>query len=532
MKKFGFATFLTFLSCFGSLCADPYLSLPDQCDGFPQVALVTPDNLCVGLVIQKSSNVSLKKPRSLIELGANQLLVIDAGSWVPRQGALLLVDYSNQSQRITSLLNNLNLPHKILHGPNNYIYFSEADKISRFIWQNNAIQKMETVVDNLPFDASYLHPLKNFTFDRNGDLLVNIGSSSDRCENSQPGCRNGEEASIRRYPFDQINNQYSKHFSIVASGLRNSMGLVVHSSETILQAENSIDLPDADEPYEELNVIEQSKFYGWPECINANATITGKTATITGKTCSSPHYQSPWTLLPPHVAPLDLLYYQGDKIPLLKNKLIMSWHGFRIAGNRLVAYELDDHGRPLLQEKAIFRRAPLNEIDPYTEHVFAPKGGLNNNKNPKQKVAQHQEIISEWHAIQNIRPEGSPVGLTQSSDGSVWIVDDRNAAILRLSNGSAFQKNNLKIEPQIGSIAGPAVPPEVTILLKQRCSQCHSELSQHPDALLNANRWLKKENGRWLLEHKIFFDQTRPMPPNGDLTSSERDLLQNWLNHL
>jgi hypothetical protein len=316
---------ISILSSFCTLLAEPYRSLPTLCDGFPQLPLVTPENICVGLVAQKDKNTPFKKPRSLIEVNANQLLLIDAGSWTPNQGSLLLVDYSNNKPTVKILLNKLNLPHKILIGPDNKIYFGEADKISRFVWENNAIQQLEVIVKDLPFTPTYLHPLKNFTFDLNGDLLVNIGSS-DRCENKSASCTNGEEASIRRYAYHQDTHQYSREFSIIASGLRNSMALAVHSSGTIIQAENSIDLPDADEPYEELNIIENRKFYGWPDCYNANINLDNKD-------CSYANYQSPWALLPPHVAPLDMLYYQSNKIPALKNKLIMSWHGFRIAGN-------------------------------------------------------------------------------------------------------------------------------------------------------------------------------------------------------
>lgn len=525
MKLIGTIILITILSSFCNLLAEPYHSLPSQCDGFPQLPLVTPENICVGLVVQKTKNIPLKKPRSLIEINSNQLLVIDAGSWMPNQGSLLLIDYSDGTPHVKALLKKLNLPHKILYGPNNQIYFSEADKISRFSWKNNSIQKMEIAIDDLPFTPTYLHPLKNFTFDLNGDLLVNIGSSSDRCENKQTSCSNGEEASIRRYSYHKDTNQYSNDFSIIASGLRNSMALAVHSSGTIVQAENSIDLPDADEPYEELNVIEKDKFYGWPECYNANVNLSGKN-------CTDPNYQSPWTLLPPHVAPLDMIYYQGNKIPALKNKLIMSWHGFRIAGNRLVAYELDSQGRPILQEQAFFRRAPVDANSAYTEHLFAPKGGFNKNSNATQQVAQHQEIISEWHSIEGMRPEGSPVGLTQSIDGSLWIVDDRNAAILRLSSGKSFQKVQTETSQTKSNKPEVKIPKEVSGIFIQHCSQCHAELNTHPEKLLNSSHWLKREKDKFIVEFKLFTDTLRPMPPTKSLSDSEKNILKNWLAFL
>jgi len=52
-----------------------------------------------------------------------------------------------------------------------------------------------------------------------------------------------------------------------AKGLRNSMALTVHpQSELVIQGENSMDLPDEDAPYEELNVLKEGNHYGWPYC--------------------------------------------------------------------------------------------------------------------------------------------------------------------------------------------------------------------------------------------------------------------------
>jgi cytochrome c5 len=164
----------------------------------------------------------------------------------------------------------------------------------------------------------------------------------------------------------------------------------------------------------------------------------------------------------------------------------------------------------------------------YTEHQFTPKGGFNKKDNIAQQVAQHQEIISEWHGIAGLRPEGSPVGLTQAKDGSLWIVDDRNAAILRLSNGKAYIQNG-KHNQQITRIE---IPSGVMSIFKEKCSQCHEEISKNPTSLFNQTNWLRKENGQYLLETKIFFDKTRPMPPTGGLTVNEKDQLKNWLDRL
>lgn len=511
------------ISCTALVNAGSYTTTLGECDGFAKLPVVTQAGTCLGLVATRNAKNPLKMPRTLVQTDDDKLLVVDMGMWAPRKGQLLLLDYRSNNVPAKVLLSQLNLPHKILRGADGKIYLGEANRIRRFSWVNGEIVGLETVVDNLPVDTEYLHPLKNFTFDEHSNLLVNIGSSSDRCDKKVPleDCINGKEASIRRYNLDKKTNTYSADFEIIARGLRNSMALVVHSSGTILQAENSMDFPDADEPYEELNIIAGNKFYGWPLCVNRDMSLQGGS-------CKHPDYQQPWTLLPPHVAPLDMFYYSHTKLPGLHNKLLMSWHGYRIVGNRLVSYSVDAQGRPELQQSAVFWRAPTALDGAYTQHVFAPKGGLGDAsvKEEDKKVAQHQEVISQWNEIPGVRPEGAPVGLTQAQDGSIFIVDDRNAAILRLSVGESYHPPSLAARQVTSkSLLSPAA---VTAVIQQRCAQCHGELLQQPNTLLTIDNWLMKQDGKTKIEVRIFEDKNRPMPPDGSLSAEEKKILRDW----
>lgn len=182
------------------------------------------------------------------------------------------------------------------------------------------------------------------------------------------------------------------------------MALVVHSSGTILQGENSTDLEDAEEPHEEINVIRRGGFYGWPYCVNRKLD-TG----YTGEGCGRPNYVQPYSLMPPHVAPLDMTYYSGDLLPELKGSLMVSWRGYRVVGNRLVSYPTSREGLPLLSKHVTFNRDPIPPARDFTAHVMAPRGG-------SIADAQHIEIIGLWNKVDGLRPEGAPVGLLQLWD--------------------------------------------------------------------------------------------------------------------
>jgi glucose/arabinose dehydrogenase len=522
--------FLTSIFCL-SLCslslllhANPsgYKPLAQSCGGLPQLPLGTPDGTCVGLLAQRAHGLPLKRPRSLVDIGQQQLLVLDSGGWEPQQGRLLLLDYRRQPVSARVLLDKLNLPHKILFGPKGALYFSEAQQISRVFWRDGALSTPEVVLKDLPFNKEYLHPLKNFAFDGQGNMLVNIGSRSDRCENTAPSCLDGSEASVRLYTYLPEQDRFNPAFTLLGRGLRNSMALAAHPSGTLLQAENSVDLRDADDPYEEVNVLQPGKFYGWPQCYNAYTRALGGL-------CTAADYQAPWTLLPPHVAPLDMLYYQGEAMPQLKNTLVMSWHGYRATGHRLVAFNLDDKGRPLLQPSARFNRSPTAPGQPVSSHEFAPREPA---QAKSSGVSQARELIFGWHAQGDGQPKGAPVGISQAPDGSLWLLDDKNAAILKFTQGQAYSPKALSpASPSTApSAPGPgskALPEAIARLLKQHCSQCHTEISSR-QSLLDAG-WINTQDGRSLLETKIFFDTARPMPPGQTLTQEEKAQLRAWL---
>ena len=497
--------------------AAPYIPLSEQCDGYPKLALGTDANLCVGLLVQKNPDIAFKMPRTAVETSEGKLLVVDMGGWVGNKGKLWLINYRSKTPTAVVLLSDLNLPHKILRAGDGKYYLSEAQRIIRFELARDVVVRQETVIDSLPYQDNYLHPLKNFVFDKNNNLIVNVGSTSDRCKDNASNCTTGMEAGLWQFNYQAESASWSKKYTIVVSGLRNSMALATHSSGTLLQAENSMDFPNADEPYEEINLIEHGGFYGWPVCYDRNVAVDE-----TQKTCTAKNYREPWSLMPPHVAPLDALYYYHTKLPSLTNKLLMTWHGYKIVGHRLVAFDVDAQGRPVRTKKATYISDPLKAGSGFKTQEFAAKGGVG-------LVAQHREIISRWNEVSGLRPKGAPAGMSVMNDGSLLIVDDKNAAILRLSTGESYQDVARKPE---GKAIAVVVPETIRNILIKRCNNCHESLKNSPEQLLNTSHWLLKINGQTRIAQKVFEDKVMPMPPDNSLLPEERKQLRAWLDGL
>ena len=124
--------------------------------------------------------------------------------------------------------------------------------------------------------------------------------------------------------------------------------------------------------------------------------------------------------MPPHAAPVAAVYYSGAMFPALKGRLLMSWHGYRPTGSRVVAFEVDASGVPVIN--AAHARYPE-----YTG------GGVTYKPYAAGPAAEPLVITPGWDLKVGSHPAGAPVGIAIAQDGSLWVPDDRNASIVRIA---------------------------------------------------------------------------------------------------
>ena len=333
----------------------------------------------------------LRVPRAVVQTDVNTAYGLEFGGWSKNTGSLVKLTQSGGTWKTQRVLSKLDRPVGLVSGPDKKLYLGEVGRISRFD-PTAATITLERVITDLP--GKGLHPLTTMAFSNGPSpyLVVNVGSSTNNCEASKAtgtcAVATGPNplASLRRYDFDWTTGK-AKKFQVIAHGLRNSMGIAVHSSGTILQAENSRDAIDeadpklSDEalPHDEINVIVPGSNYGWPYCYDRarNAPEFPKYR------CAST--TAPHVLLPAHSAPLGLTYWG--------NEVIVSYHGYRDVGHRLVAFPVDASG------------------------MVSGAG---------------RELISGWDDT-DTQQMGGPVGTSVGPDGSLWITDDRNNMVLRLA---------------------------------------------------------------------------------------------------
>jgi glucose/arabinose dehydrogenase len=481
---------------------------------YPQLRIGLREGYCAGLVASKQDGLIF--PRSILQIpGQRQFVIADMGSWNPGQGRLLLLDPdAPEDKRITRLIDRLDFPFGLEVGPDRKIYASTDQTIFRFDpLAGDPTSTMETIIRGLPgntlqqSDGSTIkdsaHPLKAFLFDRDGRLYVNIGAPSDNCLPALAAkpCVAGEGAS----PLASIwaftpppggvfralrPGDAGPEHEVFARGLRNSMALAMHpqfpaEGFAFLQGENGRDLPDLQEPNEELNAIEKGKHYGWPYCYDLSTVSPEFKSFLQLKTpyqdlCSNATlYRPPFSLLPPHAAPLSMFYYSGTKFAELQGRLVVGLHGYRPTGSRVVFYDVDDKGFPSIRPPPVRYRVSC---------AAEPSRAFQTEAQSQVAAAPFTELVSDWHKVNGIRPQGAPVGMTVGSDGAIWLVEDKNQTVIRIDAAPAKPDETLpcdvRSQAQIDELAtfvenDPANTRRLTQvrtgLVEQHCHGCHAD---------------------------------------------------------
>ncbi|MBK6575817.1 MAG: PQQ-dependent sugar dehydrogenase [Sandaracinaceae bacterium] len=504
-----------------------------DCDGWPRLALETPPATCVGIVAHATHPAIAAagprfRPRSIVQDPARDdvFWIIDGGAQRDHAGRVFRLRTAlrpGEPPAVHLVLTRLHRPHGGRVGPDGKVYVGEVDGIFRFdpTAVNVAIDGLppappgpqpvvavarEAVVSGLATqlrreDRIRYHPLSAFVFTPGGDLIVNRGSSTDRCLESLPAARCEDEAddlaSLVRYAYLGA-GRYATEPEVLARGLRNSVALVAHASGTLLQGENGADFQEADRPHEELNVIVAGGHYGWPYCFDAR-----------GRDPSWAHsdfhcdparnltYHPPLRLLPPHGAPLGLAYYDHPAMPMLTGHLLVSLHGYRAAGHRLLALPVNARGLP-----------PAH-------------GG-------------ELTLLGGWDASER-GPKGAPVELWVARDGSVWLVEDKNGTVLRIAAETYAPSADADPHASSGEVVQP--PDAVfaglrTEVLGPRCGACHAFLLGPPGDAAQALRhegWLALDGDTTALELRITRRHERPMPPAAPLPADELARIRAWL---
>jgi glucose/arabinose dehydrogenase len=355
----------------------------------------------------------------------------------PSRGKIWLIRQSRPSEvGEYELISGLRLPHgMVFHriGDALYLYVSESNKISRFIYSNEPLQRKneEVVVSNLPDRSSpnlggaYGHELKNITIGPDQKLYVDIASAT----NADPADTRSDPLRCAIYRYD-LNGENRE---LVARGIRNAEGLafVPGTNElwAVVNERDNIRYPfrsgwdgdrksdygrlmrsyvDEHPPDEFIHVTEGAN-YGWPFA-NPNPDKGFDDMPFDPDYETNPEWsrvpERSFTRIdkgiPAHSAPLGFSFLQGTKVPFpYLNGAVIALHG---SWNRSLKTGY----------KVIF-------------FPWLPNG----------KPGPQVDLVTGWLNDETQQVWGRPVDVIPGLDGNLLISDDESGTIYKLSFGSS-----------------------------------------------------------------------------------------------
>jgi len=319
---------------------------------------------------------------------------------------------------------------------NGYVYAENGADIVRYKLNPASLAPdttAEVVLSDMPTEHGHtMHP---FIIDTAGTLYVDMGSATNSCQvkdrtlqspGHQPCTELVDRAGIWKFDAKQT-GQKTNAKARFATGLRNSEGYAINPADGKFYAtqhgrdqlgenwpKHYNDTASAELPAEELVAVTQGGDYGWPYCYfdgQQGKLVLAPEYGGDGKKvglCSSKRAPVGW--YPAHWAPDDLLFYSGSLFPA------------RYHGGAFIAF----HGS--------WNRAPL------------PQGGYNVTFVPwSDHPDSTHETFADGFAGANKQPDKAdhrPTGLAQGPDGAMYITDDQNGRVWKVTYKAAATGDN------------------------------------------------------------------------------------------
>jgi len=240
-------------------------------------------------------------------------------------------------------------------------------------------------------------------------LLLSVGSGSNVALDMFPEPKGGLQAWIRSAPLgatwdteerraDVLSyDPDGKNEKIVATGLRNCAGITIQPATGLPWCVvNERDELGDNTPFEYATAVKDNVFYGWPwYYIGSNEDPRHKGARPDLKA----KVTIPDVLMQAHSAPLQIVFYDGKDFPADYTGSAFvtmhgSWNRAQRTGYKVVRLLLDSTGKP---------------------------------------TGEYEDFMTGF-VISDTRVWGRPVGVAVAQDGSLFVTEDGNGTIWRVSH--------------------------------------------------------------------------------------------------
>lgn len=359
---------------------------------------------------------------------------------------------------------------------NGYLYYSSRTEVFRSPMKPGSLLPEDHIDTLVHLVDGSGHMEKPFTFDGKGNMLVNVGSQSNACQETQrtkgsPGIDPCVELETRAgiWKFDENELHQKQDLSNrYATGIRNAVALTWNTDVDKLFAlqhgrddlhrfwpEHFTEQQNVDLPAEEFLEVDEGDDFGWPYCywdpfknkklLNPEYGGDG----VSTQRCEG--IKEPLLGFPGHWAPNDLLFYQGDQFPeRYKHGAFIAWHG---SWNRL--------GHDQAGYNVVF--VPMKDGKPSGNwEIFAD--GF---KGPRPLQNSGDAVFR-------------PCGLAEGPDGSLYVADSQKGRIWRIMYYPEGIQNRVGSAPAVEPVTADTTAVEVKEELRagkmvydSYCLPCH-----------------------------------------------------------
>jgi glucose/arabinose dehydrogenase/mono/diheme cytochrome c family protein len=441
----------------------------------------------------------------------------------------------------------------------NWLYAELNDKIVRYDISGGAPAanaKSETVLSGMPITGD--HPMHPFAIDADGNLLVSMGSATNACEikNRMPHSKGNDpcveletRAGIWRYDANKLDQKFSPHERYV-SGIRNPEGFDFDDTGRLFVTQHGRDQLHEDWPElytaaqgfelpsEEVMIVKEGAWYGWPKCYfdpaQKKLVLAPEYGGDGGKAvgeCSKA--EPPTAFYPAHWAPNDLKIYRGSNFPQpYMGGAFIAFHG---SWNRAPG--------PQAGYNIVFQ--PLANGIPSGDHIIFADGFAGTYKDPGRARHRPSGLV--------VAPDGA-LFISDDVAGRIWRVTftgDKSSglegvsSVMRQASASPTAAPPEGVHPDAGASGSLAVPPGATaeqVALGKKiydgevggatCAGCHAAdgLGTPVGAVLNSGKWLWSDGSMAGITKTIKEGVPEPkqhpgaMPPMGGITLSDENL--------
>ena len=348
----------------------------------------------------------LRNPRSLRVAPNGDLFVAETGP-----GRVLLLRATGQP---VPFAEGLHHPFGVAFyppGPSpDWVYVAEQNSVVRYPYHNGDIaprSPAETVVAQLA-TTEWGHTTRDIAFSPDGSrMYVSVGSGSNIAEEMAPRTPEAVAAWQRDHPLGAAWGTEANRADVLvfnpdgtgghpfATGIRNCVGLAVQpGSGALWCSTNERDgLGDNLVP-DYVTRVREGEFFGWPWWYMGNQEDPrhrGERPDLAGRVTT------PDVLLQAHSASLGLAFYDGQAFPPGWRGAFAaehgSWNRAKRTGYKVIRIVLDTHGNP---------------------------------------TGEYQDFLTGF-VLNDAAVWGRPVGVAMARDGSLFVSEDGNGTIWRVS---------------------------------------------------------------------------------------------------